>query len=76
MVAAAQAAFNQNLFYDLLRVGEHQVQQCFTSVRYLNHKVLIKGLQDSSGLLAVHYVVFLVFIWVAEIPHQGKILRV
>ena len=77
LCAAAQAASYLNIFNNLLHVGEHQVQQCFTSIRsvqYLNQKVIINGLQESPGLLTAGRVVMPADIQVSEILHQDESL--
>jgi len=77
MVTAAPSTSNLNLFNDLICIGEHQVQQCFTSgrsVQYLNQKAIVSGHQESPGLLVAHHVAFPSDIWVVEIPHKDESL--
>ena len=60
-MGVVEAACDLNVFNHLLCMGEHQVQQCFTSgqsVQYLNQKLIIDGLQESSASLVACYIVF------------------
>ena len=77
MVAAALVVPSVYNFNNLLCIGQHQVQQQFTSsqpVQYLNQKVIINGFQEPPGPLGTRCVVSPSDIWMVEVPHQDESL--
>lgn len=61
---------------DLLHIGEHQVQEFFTSclsVQYPEQEV-VSRLQESPTLFSAHHVAFPADIWMVKISHEDKSL--